>query len=178
MLPAVLAVIALISFGFYTFQSEKGSEMIELNKRHGFIDSSTRTFDYRVGEYESIGGYEEANSSVDDTERNEVEIALIRTCRSVSTQAHANGCASWDKASQVWSFVGTAGTTGALNDVYAGAISSTLLSNCSNMREYGRYVFAQAVPSSLISSKGYTFDLVGLSDTHADACAYDEIVGK
>lgn len=178
MLPAVLAIIALISFGFYTFQSERGNEMIELNKRHGFLNSSTRTFEYTVGEYESSGGYEEANSSVDDTERDEIEIALIRTCRSVSTQAHANGCAAWDQASQMWSFVGTAGTTGPLTNLYVGPTSNTLLSDCSNIREYGRYIFAKAVPSSVMSGKGYTFNLSGLDDNHADACAYDEIVGK
>lgn len=179
MLPAVLVLVLLLGFGVYNYESAKDDAIVVDEKRHGNIDPATRTFNYHIGEYKSIGGYEEANASADDTEKEQIETALIRTCRTVSTIAHSNGCSNWRTPSQVWSFVGTAGTTGLVTNIYSGASSSTLAADCSNMQAYGKFLFAKAMPQSFLTGKNYKYNLSGLNDSYiGDACGYTEIVGK
>lgn len=179
MLPAVLAIILLLGLGLYNYESAQDDTITVDENHHGVINPISRTFDYRKGEYKSTGKYEESNSSADDVEQEQIETALIRTCRTVSTIAHSNGCPTWKTASQVWSFVGTAGNTGLVTNIYSGATSSTLAADCSNMQAYGKYLFTKAMPLSFVAGKNYIYDLRGMNDSYTgDVCGYADIVGK
>ncbi|MDD4969844.1 MAG: hypothetical protein PHT07_10495 [Paludibacter sp.] len=179
MLPAVVFLMLMLGVGYYSLESSRVDSNIVSENHHSYIDPASRTFHYRVGEYKSIGGYEEANASADDTEKEQIETALIRTCRTVSTIAHSNGCSTWRTPSQVWAFVGTSGTSGLITNIYSGTTSPTLAADCSNMQAYGKYLFANTIPLSFVTGKNYTYNLSGLNDSYiGDVCGYTEIVGK
>jgi hypothetical protein len=168
----------LVSFSYYTLSSVYINEERRLENQHGNINNATRGFVAQPGDYKSAGGYTDASSVYLKDRDADIETALIRTCRAVSTKAHSNNCASWNSASAVWSFVGTAGTVGSLDSVWTNSTSNSLASDCSNIDAYGRYIFTQSVHPEYGQGKGYKYNLQNLDNTHADPCGYDNIITR
>ena len=130
------------------------------------MDATYRATEYRIPESESR------------EEREMIETALIRACRSVSTLAHVNNCIGWDQASTVWLFVGAAGATASLDPSWTQATDPLFSCASFNNGEYGRFLLQNALPASAVTAKGYTYDFTAMNDVHVDPCGYADIVGR
>lgn len=177
MLYALIVVIGLLSGAYYALASAYTDQIESMKAEHGDVDPVTKRFIASPGSYASIGGYPDASSLNTQKKADEVETALIRTCRTISTQAHANGCANWNASTAMWSFVGVAGGTGSIDSLW-GASDSTLLADCSNIDRYGKFIFTKSVNRDLGMGKGLRYNLAGVSDANTDPCGYDNIVGR
>lgn len=145
----------------------------ELQRKNGAFDSATGTFSDIRGKTASLS--ETGFDDLDLKDRLEnIETAMIRTCRAVSTLSHANGCADWNRASNIWSFVGGIGGVGSLDSVSTGATQAVF--SCGNEADFGRGLFQQSVPSNYVVGKGYYFDFTDISDNNYDPCGYINIV--
>jgi len=166
----IISIFSVLVFGYLEIPSQQIDKMKLKNGNFSettssFTQSSKATLARRYVDFSD-------NSQKKDIET--IETALIRSCRSVSTIAHDNGCSGWDKASYVWSFVGTSGTIGSLDSTSTG--TSSLSFSCSTQDDFGRGLFQQSLPSRFVISKGYLYDLTSLDDENSDPCGYINLV--
>jgi energy-converting hydrogenase Eha subunit H len=145
----------------------------QLKKSNGDFDKVTSTFTSNVGRSTSFLTTEYAKRDRQKVVET-IETALARTCRTVSTLAHANNCAGWDKASYTWGFAGTIGTIATIDTIAAG--TTTLVFSCATNREFGRGLFQRSLPSSYFLGQGYFYDFTNIDDTNADPCGYINLV--
>lgn len=124
-------------------------------------------------------GYKDQNVTFEISERENLETALIRTCRAVSTLSHSNNCGDWTLSSKMWAFVGTANTKGSIDSTaYSGSTSPTFSCASPGRENYAKYLLQQSIPASFVVGKGYKYNLLNLNDTNADPCGYADIIGK
>lgn len=174
-MPIAISISIMIMISFYgiiLFQDQKARE---LSNETGVYNPTTMMIVSPKGAIPSLDdGLKLATLEAGKKERENIETALIRTCRTVSTLAHFNSCANWNKSTVIWNFVGTG--TGSLDQVFTGPNTATF--GCGAIDSYARGLMQKAIPASVVIGKLYTYDLTTLDDTAADPCGNIDIVGK
>lgn len=108
------------------------------------------------------------------------DTAVAKVCRQLSYEMRVayNGgnaaCSTYRDSTTLYTFLGSAGTTGSIDTVYAGTTSSTL--NCASPAAYGRYILTRALPEKLVTGKGITYNLNSIVNGKFDPCGFKEIV--
>ena len=173
-MPIAVFLISLLFVAYLGILNSLNRDIKDFVRDNGDFNSSSNTFvDRRVSDSPYLTTKYERDYEEKKIEN--IETALIRTCRAISTIAHANSCANWNKASYVWQFVGDIGGSGALSNIYTGSSSSIF--DCSSVDDFGRALFKKTIPFSYISGS-YFYDLSGVSDANTDACGYSGVVRK
>jgi len=167
-----LFLSALMSLIFISSISMQNQYAEKLKNKNGTFNTSISRFSDNRG----LDRYSQTDFNQNDkqTDRETIETSLIRTCKAVSTLAHANGCSEWSKASYTWSFVGAIGGTGSLDSTETGTTVSTFA--CSDNAEFGRGLFQNSIPSSYVVGEGFYYDFTDMNDSNTDPCGYLNIV--
>jgi len=171
--PIALFLSMLVMLTGITASLVFQKEVRKLQRKNGAIDSVS-------GEFVDTRGKNFLYSQVDYTpdekliNKETVETAMIRTCRAVSTIAHDAGCQDWNKASYIWSYVGSIQGTGSLDLASSG--STDVLFACDKNAEFARGLFQNSLPSSFVVGRGYYYDFTNMDDKNSDPCGYIDIV--
>lgn len=120
--------------------------------------------------------------SVDEnrTMARNADTAAVRVCRQLSYEmkvAYTAGdltCADYHNSPALYAFIGPAGTSGSIDTLYSGATSSTL--DCAVPQNYARYLFARALPQSMIAGKNVQYNLTAVVNDKSDPCGFREII--
>jgi len=108
----------------------------------------------------------------------DVETILIRTCRTLHTNALYKSCPNAYRENYIWSFVGLVGGTGTIDPIWAGSTVATF-SACVDAAPYARGLIQKAIPQSSVIGTGLKYDFsVMLDEDQSDPCGYTEIVKK
>jgi hypothetical protein len=178
-MPIAIFITALILTAFYGLNDAYKQKTASLQTKLGNIDGVSRTFVPLKGNFNSQGGLDMKSSSEADSERESIEIALLRACRTASTLAHNNGCTIWNQSSVMWSFLGAINAAGSLDEIYLPLpTATTLAADCSNIADYEAKLFVDAIPKTFVANKNYKYNLTGLDDTNVDPCGYNDIVTR
>jgi len=172
-LPIAVLIISLMISVFMSLTLIPLKQAHKIERANGAYNPATQTLSDRRGKSASFVGTNYNDRDI----RNRVETietAMIRTCRAVSTLAHANGCSDWNKASKIWNFVGASGGVGSLDSLANGTTQGVF--SCSNMASFGRGLFQQSVPSNFVVGQGYYYDFTAMNDKNYDPCGYIDIV--
>jgi len=172
-MPLGILLVLLMLTSVMSYMSIIKKQTDSLKGNHSVFNSTNNTFDdYRgYGSQFYIG---DITRDSDKEKREAIETAFIRTCRTISTIAHSNSCADWNKASAIWEFTGSIGGVDSLDSAMTGSTSSTF--TCSTMDDYGRWLIQSGIPSSYIVGEGYLYDFTGMNDDNSDACGYIDII--
>lgn len=173
-----LGLLIVASFTSVVLFTKKVSG--ELQAESGTVDPSTGMMTMPRGGVSPVeDGTDKALLENDRKTRENVETALIRTCRTLSTLSHSSNCGDWTSASAIWGFVGAAGSSGSLDALFlTGATSATFSCAPSTREAYGRFLARSAMPAADVIAGGYKYNLQGLDDTNVDPCGYIDIIGK
>lgn len=171
------SIVAIAFIGGILFSTDQSREFMEEGTT---VNPATRQLDHGNGVIPpEPTGLASATLTTEDKQREDVETALIRTCRTISTLSHSNNCGDWTTSSQMWDFVKVGGlSTGSLDQVFTGASSAVFGCATATRNSFARGLMQKALPSSDITGKGYRYNLNGLDDTFTDPCGYIDIVGK
>lgn len=142
------------------FKRENG---IYQHDTSSFLSNETQTQVYNISNY---------SMSERQMKIQTVETALIRTCRTVSTLAHAKNCLNWNKASLAWSFVGNIGGIGNFDLLTNGPTTQTF--DCKTMDNFARGLFRKSLPLEYFKKMAY--DFTNFNDNNSDPCGYVDIV--
>jgi len=103
---------------------------------------------------------------------------LLRTCTHLYTKVKQNNCGDERDPNIVWSFVGTVGEKGPLDDAWSGTTAKTF--SCATIDQFGRELIQEAIPSTFVVNKGYRYDFTGMEnweeEGRTDPCGYTEII--
>ena len=165
-------ILFLIMFSYSVVVNKKVGD---LSRKNGAFDTTNERFIDNRG---MVSEYFHTTYEKSEEQRNieTIEAALIRTCRAVSTIAHANNCDEWSKASYVWKFVGNIGETSSLDDVETEETSDNF--TCDTQDKFGRGLFQASLPSSFIVGQNYLYNLENVTDENTDPCGYTNIVSR